>query len=128
MFKFLGNIISHKCPKCRKGPLFTHKAYDLKHFSKMPKQCECCNQPYELEPSFYYGAMYVSYALQVALLVTVFTAYQILYPDVDVMIMIATVIGVSAILYPVIIRLSRSIWIHFFVSFSKEVSENCKCK
>jgi len=128
MFQFLGNIFAQKCPRCRKGPLFTHKALDFKNFTKMPERCECCEQPFELEPSFYYGAMYVSYALQVALLVTVFTAYQILYPDVDVTIMIATVIGLAAFLYPVVIRLSRSIWIHFFVRFNKDVSDNCKCQ
>lgn len=69
--------------------------------------------------------MYVSYALQVALLVTVFVAYQILYPDVEAHVMILTVVAIAFLLYPVLVRLSRSIWIHFFVKYDKNVPTHC---
>lgn len=94
----------------------------------MPERCECCGQEFELEPSFFYGAMYVSYALQVALLVTVFVAYQVLYPAADALTMIITVIGIAAVLYPLLLRLSRSIWIHFFVKHDSEIEKNCDCQ
>jgi len=92
----------------------------------MPEQCSCCHQPFELEPSFFYGAMYVSYALQVALLVTVFVAFQVLYPEVDLIWMISTVVGIALLLYPVLLRLSRSIWIHIFVKYDEEAARKCK--
>lgn len=120
------NMLKHQCPRCRKGKLFTHSAYNFKHFTEMPEKCNCCEQPFELEPSFFYGAMYVSYALQVALLVTVFVAYQILYPEVEAHVMIITVVAIAFMLYPVLVRFSRSIWIHFFVKYDREAHKKCE--
>ncbi len=89
----------------------------------MHESCSVCNQPYVLEPSFYDGAMYVSYAIQVALFVTVFVAIQVLYPDADIAWYIGGVIALVIILYPIIFRLSRSVWIHFFVSYDKKTKD-----
>ncbi|WP_315820514.1 hypothetical protein [Paraflavitalea speifideaquila] len=44
----------------------------------MPESCPECKQPYELEPGFWYGTAYVSYALSVALSVTTFVAWYVL--------------------------------------------------
>lgn len=114
----LYSILYHKCPRCQEGNLFSAKAYDLRDFTKMPEQCEHCYQRYELEPSFYSGAMYVSYALQVALLTTVYVALLVLFnPSTEVY--IYTTIATTILLLPVTLRLSRSIYINFFVTYDK---------
>ena len=115
--QLLGSIINQKCPKCRRGDLFISKAYDLKHFSEMPKKCNCCGQPYHLEPSFFYGALYVSYALQVALFATIAVAITVLFPGSSTSVYIISVASAGLILFPLIFRISRSIWIHFFVKY-----------
>ena len=115
----LYSILHHKCPRCHEGNLFTTKAYDLKHFTEMPTECEYCHQRYALEPSFYSGAMYVSHALQVALLTTVYVALRVLFnPSTEVY--ICSTIAAAVLLLPVTLRLSRSIYINFFVSYEKD--------
>lgn len=86
----------------------------------MNLKCDDCNQPFFLEPSFYEGAMYVSYAFQVALFVTFFVAYQIVYPEAPLWVYITTVVVSSIVLIPFTYRFSRTVWIHFFVSYKKE--------
>lgn len=84
----------------------------------MPEKCMYCGQRYELEPSFYSGAMYVSYALQVALFVTVTTALRVLLnPEMEVY--IYSIIGASMLLFPVTLRLSRVIYLNFFVRYDR---------
>lgn len=111
------SVAGQYCPKCRKGKLFNHGVYHLRKFGQMNDHCDHCGQPFELEPSFYYGAMYVSYALQVALFITVFVAIQVLYPEAGLEWYIGSVIFFVVVLFPLLFRLSRSIWIHFFVKY-----------
>ncbi len=113
----LYSIFHQKCPRCRQGDLFVSSAYDLPRFLKMYEKCDHCGLRYELEPSFFYGAMYVSYAFQIALFVAVFVAIQVLYPQADTWVYIVGVIGGVLLLFPVIIRYSRTIWIHIFVKY-----------
>jgi uncharacterized protein (DUF983 family) len=117
----LYSIRYFKCPQCHNGDLFKTGTYDLKHFTEMPEQCECCGQRFVPEPSFYSGAMYVSYALQVALFTTVYVALRILFnPGTDVYIYVT--ISAAMLLVPVTFRLSRSIYINFFIDFDKYCS------
>lgn len=117
---FISSALAQKCPKCRKGELFHSKAYNLKSFTNMHESCSVCKQAYVLEPSFYDGAMYVSYAIQVALFVSVFVAIQVLYPKAAIAWYIGGIITLVILLYPIIFRLSRSFWIHFFVSYDEK--------
>ncbi|MEQ8928031.1 MAG: DUF983 domain-containing protein [Fulvivirga sp.] len=111
----LKTILTQKCPRCGQGDLFKSSTYNLKHFAEMHTQCAHCNQKFELEPSFYTGAMYVSYALQVAIFTAVIVAYKVLYPQASVTTYILSIIGAIILLVPLTFRLSRSVWIHFFV-------------
>lgn len=95
-----------------------------KRFNVINQKCKCCGQSFNLEPSFYDGALYVSYALQVALFVSVVVAYKVLYPDAPSSWYIATLAILVVCLLPVILRLSKSIWIHFFVKYDEGL-KNC---
>jgi len=115
----LYSIIYHKCPQCHEGNLFEARAYS-KNFEKMPETCPHCSLRYKPEPSFFSGAMYVSYALQVALFTTVYVALRVLFnPPMEVY-MITTILAAIA-LFPVTLRLSRAIYINFFFGFKKDI-------
>lgn len=89
----------------------------------MPDKCPHCGQRYELEPSFFYGALYVSYALQVAIFATVSVAVSVLAPEAPTSWYLIGVAGAALILFPLVIRLSRSIWIHFFVKYDSDYNK-----
>lgn len=113
--KRLYSIIYLKCPRCHEGNLFTAKSYSKK-FMEMPSRCPVCNLNYEPEPAFYTGAMYVSYALQVALFTAIYVALRVLFnPTMEVYLI--AMIAVPVLLAPVTLRLSRAIYINFFNSY-----------
>ncbi|TRX48605.1 DUF983 domain-containing protein [Fulvivirga sp. M361] len=116
---YLQSVLAQCCPKCRKGRLFSSRPYNLKKFSKMNNTCNCCGQTFQMEPGFYDGAMYVSYAMQVALFATVSVALNVLHPNAGTAWYIGGVITLAILLSPMIFRLSRSLWIHFFVSYDQ---------
>lgn len=120
----LYSIAKGKCPRCHEGDFYlTHNAYNLKKFDKMYQRCPECGQSFEMETGFYYGAMYVSYGLSVALGMAVYIA-QLVLIDLDMwstMILIGSVLLLSI---PVVYRLSRLIWINFFVKYDREATKH----
>ncbi len=107
-------LLECKCPRCREGKIFPHGAYDLKKFTVMNQECPVCNLRYEREPGFFYGAMFVSYALSVGIfLVTVFCLYFFV-GDPELETYIITVGLVSALLYPLTLRYSRVLFLNIF--------------
>lgn len=112
------SMVYQKCPRCHTGPLFSTTAYS-KGFWKMPEKCTHCGMIYNPEPSFYTGAMYVSYALQVAVFTTIYVALRVLFnPSTEVYIF--TIIASVILLIPLTLRISRSIYINFFYSYSEK--------
>jgi hypothetical protein len=90
----------------------------------MVKQCPVCGQKSEPEPGFYYGAMYVSYAVAVA--IGCFVGVPMLFFGASAM---ATVIAIAAalvVLSPITLRFSRMIWINFFVDYDKDLNNKKK--
>lgn len=115
----LYSILNYKCPRCHEGDLFVSGPYKIKSFQKMHTNCPNCNLRYMSEPSFFDGAMYVSYAMQVALIITVFTALNIL-GFAQLWLIISISVGLSLVLIPITFRLSRSIYINLFVKYDPE--------
>lgn len=98
---------------------------------KMHKQCPSCGQPTEIEVGFYTGAAYVSYALTVAIAVAVFVAWYVLIgfdmrdlKDYRIFWCLLTTVGAIVLVTPYIMRLSRSIWLSFFVKYDENWREN----
>jgi hypothetical protein len=93
--------------------------YKLNKIYDMHERCSVCNQKFKIEPSFFYGAMYVSYGLGVAFSVAAFiTSY--FFIGLEVIPSFFSIIAVLLFLGPIIMRLSRNIWINFFLSYDKE--------
>ena len=112
--KVLSAVLSGKCPRCRKGDVFTHGPFKLSKFNSTHQNCPHCGLHYEVEPGFFFGAMYVSYAISVAIfLTTVFLLYNF-GNDPDVLVYIITVSVVSLLTYPFNFRISRLLFLYAF--------------
>jgi len=119
---YLWTVLHNKCPHCREGNLFYDKgSYHLKTFMKMNKECPECGQKTEIEEGFYIGTGYVSYALTVAFSVSTFVAWWVLIglsvDDNRVFWWLGTNAILMLLIQPYLMRLSRSIWLSFFVSY-----------
>ena len=83
----------------------------------MPKNCPKCGQDFEIETGFYYGAMYVSYALTIAINVAVFTA-MVIFNVFEIGLFLILDCLTLLITLPYIFKLSRSIWISFIIKYN----------
>ena len=59
-----------KCPRCRQGDLFSNAMYGFKP-QKMKETCSYCGLRYEREPGYFYVAMFVSYAFNIAQMIAI---------------------------------------------------------
>jgi len=116
----LNSILTGSCPRCQNESMYLDK--NPLHFSKMLKmneKCSHCGLKYQIEPSFFYGAMYVSYGLNVALGVAAFVISYLIFNSSIKVAFIAIIIS-NVILFPFVLRWSRNIYINMFVSFDKK--------
>lgn len=74
-----------------------------------------------MEPSFFYGSMYVSYAVSVAFAVAAFVISYLIFESSRTVAFISIVITLIVFM-PVIMRLARNIWINLFMSYDKELA------
>lgn len=80
----------------------------------MPDSCPACGQDYRIEPGFYSGAPYISYPIVLFLAVPAFLA-QTLWLDFSFPAAFAATLAGLIVVQPLIMRFSRSVWIHIFV-------------
>ncbi|MBC5839933.1 DUF983 domain-containing protein [Flavobacterium sp. F-380] len=113
----LNSILTGTCPKCQNESMYLDKnPFNLTNTLKMHEKCSHCGLTYQIEPSFFYGAMYVSYGLNVATGVAAFIiSYVILGTSLKTA-FIAIIIALI-ILFPYVLRWARNIYINMFVSY-----------
>jgi len=122
----LYSIFNNKCPKCHEGEFFEHKlTYNPSKVTKLHDNCPNCNLKYMMEPSFFYGAMYVNYGITVALSVATFVIAALFF-SLTLLQSFAAIVIVLLILAPINMRLSRIIWINMFVSYKEKVTNKEK--
>lgn len=120
----LYSILKMKCPQCHEGDFFISHPYDLKKAGELHETCSVCHIKYSKEPGFYYGAMYVSYALTVALFVTMWTSFNLFFDNVSVGLQIFLIITATILLTPYLYALSKIIWANFFIKYDRERKSN----
>ena len=86
---------------------------------KINDSCSHCGTKYRIEPSFFFGAMYVSYAVGIAFAVAAFIISFLLF-ETSLITSFISIVGTMIIFLPVIIRLSRNIWINFFIHYNAD--------
>ena len=120
----LYSITKGKCPRCHEGDFFKYGfTFHPTKVTKLHDNCPNCNLKYMLEPSFYYGAMYVNYGITVAISVIVFLISS-MFLDFNLLESFLTVVAALLILAPINLRLARILWINMFVSYSEETSKS----
>lgn len=116
----LYSIFKFKCPRCQEGEVFRDRnPYHLKNMFKMYSHCSHCGLRYEIEPAFFYGSMYVSYAYTVAIAVATFIIMNWIY-DPGIWAIIVALTSVLIIGSPLIFRLSRITWMNIFIKYAPE--------
>ncbi len=113
----LYSVCTGKCPVCHQGRMYQYRnAYQLSTTLEMNERCPHCNTKFKIEPSFFYGAMYVSYAVGVAFAIAVFLISFFLF-NLGRLTTFITIAGSLILLLPIILRLSRNIWINIFFKY-----------
>ena len=113
----LYSILTGTCPRCHQESMYLERnPYRLGSLFKMHERCSHCNTKYKMEPSFFYGAMYVSYAVGVAFAVAAFVI-SFLFIGTSLLTSFICIVATLVVFMPVIIRLSRNIWINFFIKY-----------
>ena len=70
-------VVECKCPRCREGAIFPGKMYSFKG-QGINENCPVCNLRFEREPGYFYVAMFISYAMNCAEMITISVATYIL--------------------------------------------------
>ncbi|WP_375241085.1 DUF983 domain-containing protein [Polaribacter sp.] len=117
------SIAKGKCPKCHEGDFFKYKfTFNPSKITQLHDNCPNCNLKYMMEPSFFYGAMYVNYGITVALSVATFLISSLIF-NLGLLQSFAAIIITLILLAPVNLRLSRILWINMFVSYEPKTKK-----
>lgn len=57
-------LVEARCPQCRTGKMFLGSTYGFKR-QRTNDICPYCGLEFEIEPGYFYAAMYISYAMSV---------------------------------------------------------------
>jgi len=115
------SIFYNKCPKCHCGK-FWHKNNPYLNIFKDNKltnnHCDHCKFKYEIEPGFWFGAMYVSYGIAVVFLRIFADSLISLDKDRETLTIVSVLSILVIILAPLNHFFSRLIWINIFVDYN----------
>ena len=97
--------------------------FRLRHLDDMPPRCPLCGEDFQREIGFYYGAMMISHASTTVLAVIVHAVVFYFYgwallPN------LLPITVIILVLFPVIFRSSRAIWINMFCSYDPRAIQN----
>jgi hypothetical protein len=117
----LYSILTQKCPACHNGDCFKVKnPYRLSRLTQMHERCSFCDHKFDIESGFFYGAMYVTYGLVIAVSVGVLVGMLIFFPFLDSFQLIAIVICAIFLFAPLNFRLGRMVWMNLFTSYGRD--------
>lgn len=119
----LYSIVTGACPKCQQESMYANpNPYALSQVLEINDHCSHCGTRYRLEPSFFYGSMYVSYGVGVAFAIAAFIISYFILDSSPLTGFLAIVITL-VVLGPIIMRLSRNIWINMFMNYDKDMDK-----
>jgi uncharacterized protein (DUF983 family) len=113
----LNSILTGTCPKCQNESMYLDK--NPLHFNKilkMHENCSHCGLKYQIEPSFFYGAMYVSYGLNVGIGIAAFIISFVIFGS-SLKTAFIAIIASLIISFPFVLRWSRNIYINMFIAY-----------
>ncbi len=107
-------ILEARCPRCRQGKMFVFPLLKFSRFSQMNSQCPHCDFRFEVEPGFFIGAMYVSYAMSLVIFMVVGFLVYLVFNNPDFYYYIVTIPIMVLILLPFMYRYSRVLFLYGF--------------
>jgi len=114
----LYSIFFNKCPRCNKGKFWksNNPYYNLfLNGGENHSHCLNCDLKFEIEPGFFYGAMYISYGLGIGIGSLILIISLAVFQMKNIL-LLSLIIGISIlILAPVNYFLSRLIWHNTFI-------------
>lgn len=108
-------MIQAKCPNCEEGTVFASNGnlFKLKG-PEMHETCPVCEHKFEREPGYFFGAMFISYALTIAQAMTVYFIIWLSGAELSIdMIMLLVTLTMAILLFPNF-KASRMIWMYLF--------------
>ena len=113
----LYSILTGTCPKCQRESMYVNKnPFIISETMKMHDVCSHCGTRYKMEPNFFFGAMYVSYAVAVLVGILIFLiAYFGFHSGIKTS-FIAIFMGLI-VMMPWVTRISRNIYINMFMDY-----------
>lgn len=109
-------IIKGKCPQCRRGDIFTGNIYGF-NIQRTNYSCSRCGLRFEIEPGYFYAAMYVSYAMNMIEMISMgFATYYLSGGRLDfesLWLYVGVIFFGSLLLSPLNYRYSRIILLHW---------------
>ena len=119
----LYSIFTGNCPKCHEESMYLNKnAYIISDTLKMHERCSNCDTKYKIEPSFFYGSMYVSYGVGIAFAVAAFIISYVLF-GANVNTVFISIVATLVVFLPIISRISRNIWINMFIKYDENLAK-----
>lgn len=121
---FFVSSVKAKCPKCHKGNIFAYQNpyKNLNNIHVINPKCSHCEQDFLIEPGFYWGALYLSYILNVLLGGLFFILYAAFMWGSIIEYGNYFLVGVFCfilLLTPAMLRFSRSFWLHAWLKIEK---------
>ncbi len=106
-------VLHAKCPRCRRGNIYAGPMR-LAREQKMNEYCPHCGLRFEIEPGYFYAAMYVSYAFNVAEIVTTsILTFYLSGGSESPWLYIGVIFGIVLIMSPFNLRYSRVVLLHW---------------
>lgn len=111
--KSLGSaILQGKCPRCREGNIFPTSIISYRKLTEVSDKCQHCHAVISPEPDFFMGAMFISYAFSVALVIAVLIILNFLFEDPSIFIYGITIIVANLVLLPLMLRYSKVLYLY----------------
>ncbi len=121
-------ILLAKCPQCREGNMFKFKWWQIGNFTKFYQHCPYCNLRFDREPGFFQGAMFISYAMIVAMVTTSWFVLYFIFNNPPFEVYIYIIVFLNIVLLPILFRYSRVLYLYAFggVKFDNQLNNHSK--
>lgn len=117
------SILTGTCPVCQHESMYKEdNPYKVNQLFDMYDRCSNCGTKYKMEPSFFFGAMYVSYGVGIAFAVPAFVIPYYIF-DVSLLTTFWIIVAALFVTLPIVVRISRNIWVNLFFNYDEKYNE-----